>query len=200
MRKKRFIKWRFLPALVPLVFLISCASKPKFSGTADLCGLVVDENNRPVSDFLIFCNGSAGENHTALTNESGIFVVKNVPCGNYQITGQKTNYKNLEKTDFAFYDRTKILCCQVFSFDAAMESVLNLMMRGETKQAEKILDAVSYDASSSEAAVIQFYRFYLAESNKDKLKIVAKLRKISNQGKSDFSDYADTLEDYIYED
>ena len=178
---------------------ISCASKPKFTGCADLCGLVVDEKNRPVQDFLIYCRGSMGENHTALTNESGIFVIQNVPCGSYEISGQKTQFMELEKTEYSFFDRTKIFCCQVFSFDAAMDSVLNLMQRGENKQAEKVLNSVTYENNSAEEAVIQFYKFYLTDSNKDRLKIIAKLRRLSVHGINDCSAFADTLEESIYE-
>ena len=200
MRKKRYALYFLLMGMIASVIFLSCASKPKFNGTADLCGLVVDEENRPVSNFLILCDGAGGLNFTALTNESGIFVVKNLTCGNYQISGHKTNYQKLEKIDYAFYDRTKIFCCQVYSFDAALESVSNLMLRGENKAAEKMLEEISFEPSSNEAAVINFYRFYLTESSKDRMKIIAKLRKLSNLKQNDFSDFADTLEEYIYED
>ena len=34
------------------LYITSCATNPKFSGTGDLCGLVVDENNKPIKDFV----------------------------------------------------------------------------------------------------------------------------------------------------
>ena len=47
--------------LASFLFL-SCASKPKFSGQADLCGLVVDENNNPVP--VCVCLFSASRRRT----------------------------------------------------------------------------------------------------------------------------------------
>ena len=50
--KKQF----FIFALTCFIFvMLSCKSMPRFKGEGDLCGLVVDENNEPVRDFLIYC-------------------------------------------------------------------------------------------------------------------------------------------------
>ena len=182
-----------------LVFFISCASKPKFRGNGDLCGLVIDEENRPVKDFLIFCDGPVNQNHTALTNDGGIFVIPDVPGGNYIISGKKLNYCGLEKTTYFFGDRTKIFCCQVNSIDAALESVSNLLIRGENQLAENQLNSLSYEKNSAEEAVVNFYRFYLAESKKEKIRIISKIRRISKQGKCDYSVFADSLEELVNE-
>ncbi len=182
-----------------LVFFISCASKPKFRGNGDLCGLVIDEKNRPVKDFLIFCDGPMNQNHTALTNDGGVFVIPDVPGGNYIISGKKLNYSGLEKTTYFFCDRTKIFCCQVSSIDATLESVSNLLIRGENQLAENQLNSLSYEKNSAEEAVVNFYRFYLAESKKEKIRIISKIRRISKQGKCDYSAFADSLEELVNE-
>ena len=52
MKKSGVLLWLCLPAVLS-VFFISCKTMPRFKGEGDLCGLVVDENNEPVKDFLI---------------------------------------------------------------------------------------------------------------------------------------------------
>lgn len=187
-----------ITGILILILFGSCASKPKFKGYGDLCGLVVDECNRPVKDFLILCSGH-GVSYTALTNEGGIFVIQNVPSGKYQISGVKKNYCKLVKTEYSFMDRTKIFCCQINSIDAALESVSKLIIRGENKLAENVLDNLDYENNSREAAAVLFYRFYLADSKKEKTKIVTKIGKIAKQRKTDYSAFTDNLEDFIYE-
>ena len=75
-----------------ICMFLSCTSKPRFTGNADLCGLVVDEQNKPVKGFVIraFCGMSGMK--SAVTNENGIFVIENVPSGKIMISGEKTNY------------------------------------------------------------------------------------------------------------
>ena len=69
------------------LLFFSCATKPAFNGCGDLCGLVVDENNYPVKDFIVYCepsekgwsleNGLPGKDiQPVLTNESGLFVFR----------------------------------------------------------------------------------------------------------------------------
>ena len=81
-----------------LTFLfISCASKPGFNGEGDLCGLVIDENNRPVADFVVYSSNKDNPNQktSALTNSSGLFVFQNTKAGTYYISGEKKNYTRL---------------------------------------------------------------------------------------------------------
>ena len=85
MKKQLF---RFAVFCLTLAFL-SCKTIPRFKGQGDLCGLVVDENNEPVKDFLIYCKNEFEVTSTALTNETGMFVIHGVPSGIYKISGKK---------------------------------------------------------------------------------------------------------------
>ena len=78
-KEKGTALWKLAVLISVTVLFFSCASKPVFSGKGDLCGLVVDENSKPVKDFVIYCESkSAGkklaEVKPVLTNESGLFV------------------------------------------------------------------------------------------------------------------------------
>ena len=181
-----------------LFFIISCRSLPKFNGQADLCGLLVDENNNPVKDFLIYCKNDL-EMKTALTDESGMFVIHGVDSGVYKISGQKKNYARLEEREFLFTDRSKIFCCQVESIEGAFKSVEELIMRGEKKNAEGLLNQLYYDKKSPQEAVVLVYQFFLSEKSRDKKKLTSALRKIGKVEGVDYTQYADSLEDLIYE-
>ena len=181
-----------------LLLLFSCRTLPRFTGQADLCGLLVDENNIPVKDFLIYCKNDL-EMKTALTDESGMFVIHGVDSGVYKISGQKKNYARLEEREFLFTDRSKIFCCQVESIEGAFKSVEELIMRGEKKNAEGLLNQLYYDKKSPQEAVILVYRFFLTEKSRDKKKLTSALRKIGKVEGVDYTQYADSLEDLIYE-
>ena len=196
MRKKRIVQNGFLC----LIFIfMSCTTVPKFKGRGDLCGLVVDENNEPVKDFLIYCKNDFEVNTTALTNETGMFVVHDVPAGTYTISGKKKNFVKLESMPFLYSDRERIFCCKVESIDGAFKTVEQLIMRGEKKSAEKLLDNLYCDKKTPQQAAILVYRFFLTDKTKEKKKIVSDLKKMGQDGDVVYSDFANSLEELIDE-
>ena len=205
MTEQKFIEQRFeqffkasVFSLFISVFFISCKTLPKFKGQADLCGLIVDENNAPVKDFVIYCKTDL-ETNTALTDESGMFVIHGVSSDVYKISGKKKNYAMLENEEFLFTDRSKIFCCQVESIEGAFKTVEQFLLRGEKKKAEKLLDSLWYDKKTPQEAVVLVYRFFLADKNKDKKRIASSIRKLGKIEDVDYSQYADALEGLIYE-
>ena len=188
----------FLVLTSTVYLFTACKTLPKFKGEADLCGLIVDENNAPVKDFLIYCKNDF-ETDTALTDESGMFVIHGASAGDYKISGQRNNFVRLEDTQFLFTDRNKIFCCQVESIDGALKTVEKLILQGEKKKAEELLDKLEYEKKTPQDAVVQVYRFFLAEKNRDKKKIIASIRKIGRIDNTNYSNYADMLEEMINE-
>ena len=182
---------------IALLF-ISCRTIPKFKGQADLCGLIVDENNAPVKDFVIYCRNDLLTN-TAITDENGMFVIHDVESGDYKISGQKKNYARMENTSFLFNDRSKIICCQVESIDGVLNSLEQLMIRGEKKKAEELLARLYYDKKSPQEAVLLSYQFLLTDKIREKKKILSSIRKIGKIEDVDFAEYADALEESINE-
>ena len=206
MKKRKLIKLVCTRMLIPGLFVLlisviflSCKTFPKFKGDVDLCGLIVDENNAPVKDFVIYCKTNL-ENNTALTDESGMFVIHGVSSDVYTISGKKKNYVKLEDEEFLFTDRNKIFCCQVESIEGAFKTVEEYILRGEKKKAEEVLASLYYDKKTPQEAVVLVYRFFLAEKNRDKKRIVSSIRKLGKIDDVDYSQYADALEGLIYED
>lgn len=187
----RKIICRFCLLFFFFCLISSCATKPKFSGNADLCGLVVDENNRPVKGFVIhaFCGFSGMK--SAVTNENGIFVIENVPSGKIIISGEKKNYSKLSDVNYQFISRGDIFCCQVKSVKAVIDLVDELILRDEIQTACKLLDSVSCEKKSAEWGLVQSYKFFLADSKNKKTEILSSLKE------SAFCEYVKNLEVFI---
>ena len=195
MKKQLF---RFAAFCLTLAFL-SCKTIPRFKGQGDLCGLVVDENNEPVKDFLIYCKNEFEVTSTALTNETGMFVIHEVPSGIYKISGKKKDYAKLAWVEFYFTDRDRIFCCQVESIEGAFKTAEQFMLRGEIKNAEAVIDSLYYDKKTPQQAVVLVYKFFLSEKNREKKRIINEIRKIGRIEDVDYSEYADSLEELLNE-
>lgn len=179
------------------VFLFSsCVSKPKFEGKGYLCGMIIDENNHPVKDFIVVCNAkgvSAQVIRPVATNESGIFVFYDLPSGRYSLSGEKKNYMKLSNTDYRFDDRAKIICLQVKTFRAAIENAEELIRLGEKDEAIKILDSISCERKSNEALIIQAHKFFTADSDKERKSAAAKFKKSVSHGPDYLTDFSQKL-------
>ncbi len=181
---------------VLIMLLTSCASKPKFEGEGDLCGLIIDENNRPVKDFVVSCRFkglNARVIKPVITNESGLFVFYGLTSGTYSISGEKKNYLRINESDYNFNDRTKIICLQTKSFKGAIKNAEELIRLEEKEDAENILNSIECDRKSEEALIIQFYKFFTSENDKEKKSIARKLKKSSANSTDFFKDYAQRL-------
>ena len=73
MKAKLFAEWIFLGLLF---FFQSCASTAKFKGEGDLCGIIVDEKNLPVSGYFISCQKNGMPSGNAITRKAGFLLFK----------------------------------------------------------------------------------------------------------------------------
>ena len=153
--------------LVCLGIFLSCKSKPAFDGRGDLCGLVVDENNFPIKDFVIYCKATDIKSWGAkpvitpvLTNESGLFVFYGLPSGEYCLSGEKNNYLKLDSALYSFNDRTKIVCFQTKSLKAAVLNAEELLRLRQADQAAALLQGICFESGSPEES---FFKEYIAK-------------------------------------
>ncbi len=143
------------------LFIVSCASKPRFSGSGDLCGYVVDENNEPVEEFIISCRGQGGLWNTSITNKNGFFVFENIALGDCWFKGRKNAYVELDKNLQIFGDRGKVICFQVLSIDRALDKVEEMFLYGDLEGAEYLLEKIISDEGSPAQEVLNIYKQYL---------------------------------------
>ena len=191
----------YFMGIISFIFLITaCASKPGFKGEGDLCGLVIDENNAPVKDFVVYCKaaGLTGQIiNPVKTNESGIFVFYDVKSGKYFLSGKKKNYLEIESLPYEFNDRTKILCLQTKTAKASFSKAEEMIRLGLPDEADKILKAICCEPGSKDALYVKAYRFFTSENQNQKEALVEDLKKSGDKtGNSSlfFKDFSANLE------
>lgn len=178
---------------------ISCTTVPKFSGMNELCGVIVDENNKPVNEYVVKCGIDLLTARVAITNERGIFVFHNMPAGKYYFWGEKKGWAKIVEQPFLYNSREKMFCCKVNSLETALDNVDVQIKCGNYRNALKLLDEISYENNTPEEAVILYYQVYLnirTGNTKTARKIFSKLDK-----KNEFisNEMMKKMEEEIYE-
>jgi len=179
------------------ILCFSCASHPDFEGYGDLCGMIIDEKNQPVDNFVVYYSKAPFLNKSTVTNESGIFVFHNVPSGQSVISGEKKNFSRLKDSDYYFCDRSDIICFQVNSIKAVINEVDPLIKAGDKKKAYMLLDNVSCEEASEEWILIESYKFFLTESQDKKKKIINSIKKNTGDEDTFYSNYLNKLEEFL---
>lgn len=146
----------------------SCKTVPKFSGTNELCGVIVDENNKPVNEYIVRCGLTLVDAKTVITNDRGIFVFHNMPAGKYFFWGEKQGWAKIEGEPFLFNTRDKFFCCKVNSFDTALDNAEAQIQCGNYKKALEILEGLSYRRRTPEEKVVDYYKQYIKAKIKEK--------------------------------
>ena len=185
---KNNLRWLTVLLVFSSCLLSACASKPRFEGKADLCGLILDENNVPVKDFVVNCTASGGKPlvlRPVITNENGLFVFYGVPSGKYILSGEKNNYLKIKHVPYAFNDRAKIICLQTKTFKGAISSAEELLRLDQPMTAGKLLGDICCETKSKEQLYIKAYQFYAAENVRKKKSLLADLKR-KNKFETDF--------------
>ena len=197
--KKKIISFYTAEIIVIFAILFSgCASKPRFKGHGDLCGLVIDENNKPIKDFVVYCQPVDTVPQIVkpvITNESGLFVFYDVSSGKYLLSGEKNNYLRISKTSYNFDDRTKIFCMQTKSLKAALETVEEKLRLNQKDDAEELLKNICCESKSPEENLINAYLFFTTDKNWKRKNLISHLKHYKGAEHDFFNQYAEKLEE-----
>lgn len=193
--KKYYLKSALLAFLILDVFFVSCVSNEKLNERCDLCGIVVDEKNMPIDEYVIYGKNGTYET-SAITNSNGLFVLQNMPKGNCEIYGEKKGYCDLSEKYF-FYDMSKILCCQINSLSGAIDDVEKLIKQNEYKKANEIIDEVKFEHTTNEEIVVYSYKVYLDYKLREKEKMVIDLNYLKELDNQKISDFIEKMEELI---
>ena len=184
-----------------MIFFTGCVSKPHFSGKGDMCGMILDENNKPISDFIIYCNSGPLFFGAASTNAEGIFVFHDVSAGEYSLYGEKNGFVKMKKTGYFFNDRTKLFCCQLISASTAFCKIDKYLKNGEIENAAELVEKICFEKDSVLASVVISYQIYLlsfdTNKNKNKKKIEKFIKRLRELKSIDCKNYADEMEEKL---
>ena len=163
--------------------LTSCATQKSLIQECDLCGMVVDENNKPISDFIISIKNDSFFNQTTITNNSGFFFFPNIKPGLYVISGEKENYvKFINRCNFT--GNNSLYCCQVISLDEAIEKVNSYIKINDYQKGVDLLNNISVKNNELTKILVLSYLTYLNGKlgNKDIcIKNIAYLQSLENE-------------------
>jgi len=168
-----FLSFPILLILLGLNFA-SCAST-KFEGKAALTGRVCDENGIGVANYYV----SLGLGNTTVTNESGVFVFKDVGAGEYHLTGGGYGWCETD-TKVLFLDKKSIVCLQVEKLESLFPKIESLLREERFDEAKKIISkSKEYNEKNP---LYLFYRNLIsyceAPSEKRKKSVLSSLEKI----------------------
>lgn len=180
------------------IVITSCTSSGKIWKEGTLSGVIVDENNNPVSDCVVNCYVN-GKRQTAITNESGIFVLPYVKTGIYFLQGEKYNYTKIEKQEYYFNDCSSFLCIQIKSLNEIIKNIDTFLRAKEFEKGVKLLHSVKVKKGSFSETVCICYEAYMnfMLGNMDVYtRCIDKLKKIKNDKCNLF---INKMENFIYE-
>lgn len=167
MKRNVFVCFFLMMVASEWMVLSGCASTARFNGKGDFCGLIVDEENRPVENFFVQLWNNGLPSGSAVTNGSGIFVVENVPAGSYRISGKKWNYERLDDKRVEFFSRGKVFCFQTRSADEVFDAVDRFILTERFSEAEDLLERLEIESRSVCEAVWFCYMAYVCRLKGD---------------------------------
>ncbi|MCF0242880.1 MAG: carboxypeptidase regulatory-like domain-containing protein [Treponema sp.] len=152
-------KWIKFVLIIP--FFISCAST-QLSEKGNLVGLVVDENNKPVDEYVLHLETEKGKRFSAMTSVDGIFVIENLSRGNHRIEGNKDLYEKLNQ-ELIFNDYSKVFCFEVLTADGIFNKANKKIKEGNISEADVLISKLQCNTSETVGEVLKFYKEKLNE-------------------------------------
>ena len=151
-----------------LIVITGCASKPRLSGKGKLCGIVVDENNVPVSSYVISCRREKGIWKHGITNDEGLFFFEDMPFGNYTFKGSKECYLNFYDEGYVFNNLGKVYCFQLSSIDKALDLIEEKIICEDYDQALEMLNNINTGNEKEAQKVVIFYEDFINKKMEEK--------------------------------
>ena len=182
-----------------LFFIASCKTTGQFTGTAPLTVMIVDENGTAVRDYkVILSNFNNSEN--GITNAGGMCTFKNIPAGEYELSGEKNGWSGFEGQKINFTNQCDVFCFQVLSGNYIFEQTLSLFDSSNYKEGFALLDKLVCEKKSAVFAAVCFYKAWGYSSLDNQKTVNRELRKMKSASKEFTEKYSVAVEKLKMED
>lgn len=178
----KIVNYFFSFIMIVLLFA-GCVTYKNCIKKSNLCGIVVDENNKPVSNYLIICDSNPFNKVSTYTNDNGIFLLSDMEVGTYNISGRKQNFGKIDNDSFYFDGSSSMLCYQVSSLEELLFRVNKCIDNKEYEKAINIVNKIEIDENQYNYGLILLYKEYLYIKLKDVdayMNCIRLLKKIKN--------------------
>lgn len=183
--KKNFLLAALL--FIAGLMLNSCHSADftDFGKEKDLQIFIIDENNNPVSDFLVSYSSSPKgfRSQEIYTNDKGFCRFENIPSGQFYIWGYKSGFKKMEGISVSFNKPTDVFFCMTESKEFILSEVENLYKKNRFQEGLELLNTIYREKNSLLNEGISFYEIVGLEkmgNTKESYKKIKELKKSKN--------------------
>lgn len=134
--KKRCVFKHCLSSLTGVVVcssFLACASLPANENNC-VYGIVTDSTSSPVKGYVIKVN----DKFECLTNEQGVFVLKNADLNDISFSGEKKGYESISVENKRI-SQTDFLCLEVMNLEEIISLATLYLKNSNVKKADEIL-------------------------------------------------------------
>lgn len=140
--------------LIYLLVFTSCVSNKAYSnslkGDNNLRIIILDEKGASLSNVNVeIIESTSGQKYSAVTNDSGLITINNVPFGLYHVSSQKVNFTSLNNMEINFTNEKEIFICTILSAEYVFDKTLELYKQKKYAQGVNLLEKLKLDTNSS---------------------------------------------------
>lgn len=168
-----------------ILFFVSCASRPRFDGTADFVGVVISTDSLPVEGYRVSLVTPNLKELYTFTDRKGMFSFHDIPSGSCTVRGEGEGWG---KVSFKkqFFDRSALTYIQVCSIKTLFDETKRHILNGDFDEAERVISEVTPTNSKNEILLLHymkalvFYKTGKINAAKKELAVLEK-KDISNE-------------------
>lgn len=202
LKRKKELR-QMLAILMFVNVLASCATLRNNSASADLTILILDENDKALTDYEIFLQPEKSvkekDRSSAFTNKSGFGLFYQLPLGQYIITGKKEGYTAIEEGPLLYKEETDLFCYRVYSASFILLQAEELYKKEQYQKALDLLQRLYPGSNAGLQKTLLFYKAYAYAKLKQKEKAESQVREIAELKDSAFdaSKYCQAIESLL---
>ena len=141
--------------LICLGLFSACKSLQKNSPAVNLVFLIVDENEKAVSDYQL----TVAEQRN-VTNSRGLCLFYNLPAADYILSGKKSAYTVISDHEVPAQKSSEIICLRVFTKDFILNQAQELFEEEDYSKALELLQRLCCEKDPLLENTLLFHQAY----------------------------------------